>query len=132
MRRRQKNSIPPDSTTGATPSSAGRPPTDSGEGGQWRRRATLSRLLRVAVFLVPVLAGLAASILFSRLIPRPNGLTPVILWYVALGAGILLVTLAFERGARRLLPLAALLNLSLIFPAQAPNRFAVAPRVGQR
>src|SRR5207302_3282172 len=36
-----------------------------------------------------------------------------------------------ERAAHRLLPLAALLNLSLLFPDQAPKRFAVARRVGR-
>lgn len=36
----------------------------------------------------------------------------------------------FERAARRLLPLAALLNVSLLFPDKAPARFAVARRTG--
>ena len=34
--------------------------------------------------------------------------------------------MVFERAARRLLPLAALLNVSLLFPDKAPARFAVA------
>ena len=39
--------------------------------------------------------------------------------------------IGLERAGRRLLPLAALLNLSLLFPDRAPKRFAVARRVGK-
>ena len=42
--------------------------------------------------------------------------------------------MAGDRAARRLLPLAALLQLSLVFPDQAPSRFQAAlgsGRVGQ-
>ena len=44
--------------------------------------------------------------------------------------GSLLTLVVFERAARRLLPLAALLNVSLLFPDKAPARFAVARRAG--
>ena len=44
---------------------------------------------------------------------------------------MLVTIIALERAGRRLLPLAALLNLSLLFPDQAPKRFAVARRVGK-
>ena len=40
------------------------------------------------------------------------------------------VLLAMDRIARRLLPLAALLKLSLVFPDQAPSRFRTALRTG--
>jgi HD domain len=44
---------------------------------------------------------------------------------------MLLTIIALERVGRRLLPLAALLNLSLLFPDRAPKRFAIARRVGK-
>ena len=44
---------------------------------------------------------------------------------------MLVTIISLERAGRRLLPLAALLNLSLLFPDRAPKRFAVARRVGK-
>jgi hypothetical protein len=41
------------------------------------------------------------------------------------------IVIALERAGRRLLPLAALLNLTMLFPDRAPKRFAVARRVGK-
>ena len=40
------------------------------------------------------------------------------------------ILFVLERVARRLLPLAALLKLSLVFPDQAPSRFKTALRTG--
>jgi len=54
-----------------------------------------------------------------------------ICWWVAVADATLLTVIAVERITRQLLPLAALLNLSLAFPDQAPRRFAVARRVGR-
>jgi hypothetical protein len=52
------------------------------------------------------------------------------LWVSVAAIGSLLTLVVFERAARRLLPLAALLNVSLLFPDKAPARFAVARRAG--
>jgi hypothetical protein len=52
-------------------------------------------------------------------------------WYAAVADATLLTVIAVERITRQLLPLAALLNLSLLFPDQAPRRFAVTRRVGR-
>jgi hypothetical protein len=52
------------------------------------------------------------------------------LWISIAAIGSLLTLVVFERAARRLLPLAALLNVSLLFPDKAPARFAVARRTG--
>ena len=45
------------------------------------------------------------------------------LWWLALSALGSVVLLIVDRAARRLLPLAALLRLSLVFPDAAPSRF---------
>ncbi|HEX4580339.1 MAG TPA: HD domain-containing protein, partial [Candidatus Dormibacteraeota bacterium] len=91
----------------------------------------LSRLVRVSVVAAPAAAGIATAATLSRLLPRPSGAPEVVLSLAAISAAMLLVILVAERAARRLLPLAALLNLSLLFPDQAPKRFAVARRVGR-
>ena len=54
-----------------------------------------------------------------------------VLWWLALSAGGSVVLLVVDRVARRLLPLAALLRLSLVFPDAAPSRFRAALQAGK-
>ena len=91
----------------------------------------LSRLVRFSVVAAPAVAGIATAASLSRLLPRPSGTPQALLSFAAITVAMLLVIVAVERAARRLLPLAALLNLSLLFPDNAPKRFAVARRVGR-
>jgi HD-GYP domain-containing protein (c-di-GMP phosphodiesterase class II) len=91
----------------------------------------LSRLVRFSVVAAPAAAGIATAAILSRLLPRPSGTLQALLSFAAITVAMLLVIVAVERAARRLLPLAALLNLSLLFPDNAPKRFAVARRVGR-
>jgi HD-GYP domain-containing protein (c-di-GMP phosphodiesterase class II) len=91
----------------------------------------LSRLVRFSVVAAPAAAGIATAAILSRLLPRPSGTPQALLSFAAITVAMLLVIVAVERAARRLLPLAALLNLSLLFPDNAPRRFAVARRVGR-
>ena len=97
---------------------------------RWERRPYLARLVRVVAWATPVLASSGSVLVASRTLVRPHGLWPAVLW----SAGLLLlgtvVLLATERLARRLLPLAALLRLSLSFPDAAPSRFGVVLRNG--
>ena len=80
---------------------------------------------------VPAVAGIAAGAICSRLLPHASGFWPAVLTFAAVSAVMLVTIIALERAGRRLLPLAALLNLSLLFPDRAPRRFAVARRVGR-
>lgn len=98
---------------------------------QWRRRPLLSILIRVAVVAAPAAAGIAATLLLSRAMPRPGDAPHAVAWLALVTAAMLVAVVAVERIARRLLPLAALLNLSLLFPDDAPKRFAVARRAGR-
>ncbi|MGH3578030.1 MAG: HD-GYP domain-containing protein, partial [Mycobacterium sp.] len=98
---------------------------------QWQRRPVLSLLVRAAVVVIPAVAGIAAGAVLSRVLPRPNGFAAAALSFVAVSAVMLVIIIALERAGRRLLPLAALLNLTLLFPDRAPKRFAVARRVGK-
>ena len=98
---------------------------------QWRRRPLLSLLVRISVVVVPALAGIAAGTLVSRVLPRPSGFGETALSFTAVSVAMFVTIIGLERAGRRLLPLAALLNLSLLFPDRAPKRFAVARRVGK-
>ena len=73
-------------------------------------------------------AALAATIL-GHLIPAPVGIAKL-LWALWLLGSAMLVALVVERAARRLLPLAVLLQLSLAFPDHAPSRFTMARTAG--
>ena len=99
-------------------------------GGQWHRRPVLSHALRVVVFAGPAAASFGIAALLARSLPRAGGVASAALWIVLMASASLLSLVVFERAARRLLPLAALLNVSLLFPDRAPARFAVARQTG--
>ena len=96
----------------------------------WDRRPVLATVLRVLVFVLPVLLAVGATILLGRLLPRPTTWWGVVLWWTAVLAGTLAVLVAADKIVRRLLPLAALFELSLVFPDRAPQRFHVWRRGG--
>jgi hypothetical protein len=97
---------------------------------EWHRRPFLSMALRVVVFAGPIIASFAIAAALSSALPRAENLVTGALWIAVVASGSLLSLVIFERAARRLLPLAALLNISLLFPDKAPARFAVARRTG--
>ncbi|HSP65147.1 MAG TPA: HD-GYP domain-containing protein [Candidatus Deferrimicrobium sp.] len=98
---------------------------------EWDSRPGWSRAVRVTVFAGPIAASFAVAALLTRLLPRADSVATTVLWVMVIAAASLVTLVAVERAARRLLPLAALLNLSLIFPDKAPARFAVARRTGR-
>jgi HD-GYP domain-containing protein (c-di-GMP phosphodiesterase class II) len=110
---------------------SGRPASEPSAGNQWQRRPVLSALVRIAVVVVPAAAGIVAGTVVSRLLPHAAGFGPAALSFAAVSLVMLVTIVGLERAGRRLLPLAALLNLSLLFPDRAPQRFAVARRVGK-
>jgi HD-GYP domain-containing protein (c-di-GMP phosphodiesterase class II) len=98
---------------------------------QWQRRPILSALVRVSVVVLPAAAGIIAGAFVSRLLPHGSGFGPAALSFTVTSVVMLITIIALERAGRRLLPLAALLNLSLLFPDRAPKRFAIARKVGK-
>ncbi|HVC03560.1 MAG TPA: HD-GYP domain-containing protein [Candidatus Acidoferrales bacterium] len=98
--------------------------------GEWRRRPLLSWGLRALIFAVPIGFSFGVALLLSRTLPRSHDPWAAALWIGVAAIGSLLTLVVFERAARRLLPLAALLNVSLLFPDKVPARFAVARRAG--
>jgi hypothetical protein len=97
---------------------------------RWHAHPTLSSLIRAVAVLTPAVMAFAFSLLASRVVPPPHPVGAWLVWWIVLGALSLLVLVAVQRLARRLLPLAALLNLSLLFPDQAPARYKLARKVG--
>src|SRR4051812_22930234 len=84
------------------------------------------------VFILPFGASVAFVWLVSRFVKAPDGgAAAFVAWWLALSAGGSLVMWLVDRLARRVLPLAALLQLSLVFPDQAPSRFRAALESGR-
>jgi putative nucleotidyltransferase with HDIG domain len=96
----------------------------------WQGRPRWAAVVRVVILLVPLVAGIAGAIVMAHLVARPRELGPALLWWLANFAVSTLVMTVVAHQARRLLPLAALLKLSMAFPDKTPSRFAVALRAG--
>jgi hypothetical protein len=96
---------------------------------RWRSRPLLSFVVRALAFLVPVATGVAATFGIARAIPAPEGAL-LAAWWLGLLLVCTVVASVVERAARRFLPLAVLLRLTLAFPDRAPSRFALARRYG--
>src|SRR5438132_9203493 len=77
--------------------------------------------------MVPIVASLGAALAVSFLLTRPEGLG-LLLWWAAVAASATVTLVAFEPLCRRALTLATLLELSLVFPSNAPSRSFVALR----
>ncbi|MGH2526946.1 MAG: hypothetical protein ACRDG2_09375, partial [Actinomycetota bacterium] len=95
---------------------------------KWAARPGLSRLLRVGIFLFPLACAFAATLLVRALLPDATERT-VAAWMGLLVLGIVVAIVA-ENAARRLIPLATLLKLAMLFPGRAPSRFKLARRAG--
>ena len=96
---------------------------------RWAAHPWQARGLRVLVYAVPV----AGSLLLLRLAVSVTGaptrsLWVFLLWWLAMSLAATVVVSLLYSLARRLLPLGALLELSLVFPDEAPSRFRLALR----
>jgi hypothetical protein len=100
----------------------------AGAGTRWAARPWSARAVRALVVAVPLGTAVAVAAVTSRVLdhPRPGTLP---WWACVLGVSTLASTVV-AAAARRLLPLAALLRLSLAFPDRTPSRFRVALRAG--
>jgi hypothetical protein len=104
-----------------------RPP---GAAGRWEGHPWRARAVRAAVLIIPVLAAVFTATVASRLFPRPIDGFDVVLWWAGIIAVSTLSLFVVDQQARRLLPLAMLYRLTLVFPDRAPSRFRVALRAG--
>jgi putative nucleotidyltransferase with HDIG domain len=100
-------------------------------GETWRARPALATAIGALALGGPGALSLAAAYVASRSVAPPLGSGALaVVWWVGF-AGIATVSLVIAgRLARRLLPLSALMRLSLVFPDGAPSRFRIALRTG--
>ena len=98
--------------------------------GRWAGRPFLSAGLVVLAHALPIAAAVATSAVLSRRFTEPEGWTGHAGQWALLFAASTAVLLVVDRGAKRLLPLAALLKLSMLFPDAAPKRLTVARKSG--
>lgn len=102
----------------------------AGEEGRWRGHPIASVLVRGLALVIPVGAGVGVAVLIASMLGPPTTGPATVGWWVAvLGCSTLAAWLT-DRAARRLLPLAALLKLTLVFPDRAPSRYTLARAAG--
>ncbi len=97
---------------------------------RWRGRQSLSTLVSATAFLVPIALSVIAAAIVARTLAAPHGAAMTVGWWVLVLGTPLIVLAVTDRFARRLLPLAVLLKMTLVFPDQAPRRMAVARKAG--
>src|ERR671924_1974513 len=96
---------------------------------RWDAHPWRARGLRLLVYVLPIAGSLGFVHLVTSLTGVPtSSLAVFLLWWFGvslLATGVVSVVYA---ASRRLLPLGALLELSLVFPDEAPSRFQLAMR----
>jgi HD-GYP domain-containing protein (c-di-GMP phosphodiesterase class II) len=96
----------------------------------WQRRHVTSASIRVAVTLVPVLISFAVGLLLNQALAAPTSGGSALGRALVISVCSLAVLVVTNVVARRFLPLAALMQLSLVFPDQTPSRFRTALKGG--
>ncbi|WP_432543979.1 HD-GYP domain-containing protein [Kineococcus sp. SYSU DK002] len=94
----------------------------------WRPRPVLAALVRAGASGGPVLFALGAGTAAAHWLPPSRVGLPPAVWLVLVVALSSVLLLVLSRRLRRLVPLAALLRLSLVLPDRVPSRFEVARR----
>jgi HD domain-containing protein/Big-like domain-containing protein len=97
---------------------------------RWKPHRGVSLGIRAATVLIPFACAVVAVQVAARVVLRPTTPLPFIAWLLGLATIATATLWLVDRQARRLLPLAAMLRLSLVFPDHAPSRFAVALKSG--
>ncbi len=98
--------------------------------GSWAASPRLARLVRIGIFLAPLISAWLMIHLVGSVLYQPSGRGGLALWLIQAAAITISTALLTERWVSRFLPLATILGLSLTFPDQAPSRFGVALRAG--
>jgi putative nucleotidyltransferase with HDIG domain len=101
------------------------------DGRRWRSRPLLSRLIRATVFLTPIGLSIGVASVVAAVMPQPTTTAATIVWWAAFMIALAIPMALSTHLLRRVLPLAALLELTLVFPDEAPSRFAVAKAAGR-
>src|SRR5260370_20354251 len=93
---------------------------------RWRERPVATWCVRALIVSLPIGTSIASGFAASRALPSPVGLVGHVSRLALVVACSAVTFFVVRRGARRLLPLAMLLRLSLLFPDHAPSRVAMA------
>ncbi|MGH3109965.1 MAG: HD-GYP domain-containing protein, partial [Gaiellaceae bacterium] len=105
--------------------------SDGAKRHRWAAHPLRARGVRVLVYALPIAASLGFVFLATSIVRAPtSSLGVFLLWWLATSLAATLVVSAVYAVSRRLLPLGALLELSLVFPDAAPSRFQIALRTG--
>src|SRR6478609_1369512 len=101
--------------------------------GRWRPHRGLAAAVKAISIVMPFAASMVVVAVVAEIVPHPVGpmwSASVSAWLLAIVAvGVVSGTVA-DRLGRPFLPLAALLQMSLVFPDRAPSRILVALRGG--
>ena len=105
-------------------------PEAGSPGDRWQGRPVLSKMVSGAVIVVPIVLSIIAATMTAHLLPRPRTTLSLAGWWVAVLVVPTGVLFASDRVARRALPLAVLLKMTMVFPDRAPKRLAVVRKSG--
>jgi putative nucleotidyltransferase with HDIG domain len=100
---------------------------------RWARRRSAAIGVRAAIVGGPIAGSVVAMAVLSRALPTPHAHTMGVLriaWWAAILVGSLAAMWLVDRATRRLAPLAALLDMAVLFPGRAPTRLKVARSAG--
>lgn len=107
----------------------GTPPLQT-RANEWRSRPALARLARLGMLGVPFLAVVAGAWKLNSLLGPAGSVIEALARWSALSVVSTIVLVGIDRVARQMVPLTALLQLSIVFPDQAPSRMKLALRQG--
>lgn len=96
----------------------------------WEGKPVRAYLIRVAAFVLPLAFAILVAWQLTRMLPTPATWPGMIFWWLLVMAASTLALRVADRFAKRLMPLAVLMKLSLVFPDKAPNRFGVSLKSG--
>ena len=97
---------------------------------RWRSHPVLGATVSGAAMMAPFVVSAVTAAVVGRVLPRGHGGAEHVLWWGAVLVSSTVAFLVSGRLCRRLLPLAALLKMTMLFPDQAPKRLKVAWRAG--
>ncbi|MFK8024241.1 MAG: HD domain-containing phosphohydrolase [Ilumatobacter sp.] len=99
-----------------------------GETNRWGSHAWLGRGVRFGIFAIPFVASVVVAFVVSGLLPGASSIAGNVVRVAGVVLASATAMLVVDRLARRLMPLSALLHLTLVFPDRAPSRFRIAMR----
>lgn len=104
--------------------------TNSGDSAlpRWTANARAATALRIVLASTPTILAFITVLVLLRMLPASSSRTTALLMLTPIALASAFVGWAAGNICRRLLPLAALMKLSLVFPDQAPSRFKMAIR----